>query len=257
MPDCVQTGAIAAVTRVTSRDDERNPDGLDRHHSSAPHAGPRVQVQKFGTFLSNMVMPNIGAFIAWGLITAFFIEAAGSPGRRRASPDTGPKIGGATGRRRLVGPMITYLLPILIAYTGGQIVYGTRGGVVGAVSVMGVILAIGDPICIGDGRSPMFLGAMIMGPLGGWSMKRLDALWDGKIRPGFEMLVNNFSAGICRGMPGDRRHVPAGPVAADGHRLRWATASTGWSTTTCCRSPRSSSSRRRSCSSTTRSTTAC
>ena len=42
----------------------------------------------------------------------------------------------------------------------------------------------------------MFLGAMIMGPLAATSMKRLDALWDGKIKPGFEMLVNNFSAGI-------------------------------------------------------------
>ena len=30
-------------------------------------------MQKFGTFLSNMIMPNIGAIIAWGLITAFFI----------------------------------------------------------------------------------------------------------------------------------------------------------------------------------------
>ena len=43
---------------------------------------------------------------------------------------------------------------------------------------------------------PMFLGAMIMGPLGGWSMHKIDAIWDGKIKPGFEMLVNNFSAGI-------------------------------------------------------------
>jgi len=33
----------------------------------------RVHVQRFGTFLSNMVMPNIPAFIAWGFITALFI----------------------------------------------------------------------------------------------------------------------------------------------------------------------------------------
>ncbi len=87
----------------------------------------------------------------------------------------------------LVGPMITYLLPLLIAYTGGRMVYDVRGGVVGAIGTMGVIVGAGIP---------MFIGAMIMGPLGGWTMKKLDAIWHGKIRPGFEMLVNNFSAGI-------------------------------------------------------------
>ena len=39
----------------------------------------RAHVQRFGTFLSGMIMPNIGAFIAWGLITAFFIEAGFTP----------------------------------------------------------------------------------------------------------------------------------------------------------------------------------
>ncbi|MDQ0862504.1 PTS system mannitol-specific IIC component [Arthrobacter globiformis] len=66
-------------------------------------------------------------------------------------------------------------------------VYDVRGGVVGAIGTMGVIVGAGIP---------MFIGAMIMGPLGGWTMKKLDAIWHGKIRPGFEMLVNNFSAGI-------------------------------------------------------------
>ncbi len=33
----------------------------------------KIKVQSFGRFLSNMVMPNIGAFIAWGIITALFI----------------------------------------------------------------------------------------------------------------------------------------------------------------------------------------
>src|SRR3954451_17613012 len=142
----------------------------------------RVQVQKFGTFLSNMIMPNIGAIIAWGLITAFFIPDGWTPNEKIAT---------------MVGPTITYLLPVLIAYTGGRIVYGTRGGVGGAGAVMGVILATSDPIFIGDkGGSPMFLGAMIMGPITAYLMKRADALWDGKIRPGFEMLVDNFSAGI-------------------------------------------------------------
>lgn len=83
--------------------------------------------------------------------------------------------------------MITYLLPLLIGYTGGKNVYDVRGGVVGAIGTMGVIVGAGIP---------MFIGAMIMGPLGGWTMKKIDLLWEGKIRPGFEMLVNNFSAGI-------------------------------------------------------------
>ncbi|MFI7481428.1 PTS mannitol transporter subunit IICBA, partial [Kocuria sp. M1R5S2] len=144
----------------------------------------RAHVQRFGTFLSGMIMPNIGAFIAWGLITAFFIEAGFTPfgplggfGEDAAGdPHTG-----------LVGPMITYLLPLLIAYTGGRMVYDVRGGVVGAIATMGVI--VGADI-------PMFIGAMLMGPATAWLMKRIDGIWDGKIKPGFEMLVNNFSAGI-------------------------------------------------------------
>ena len=150
--------------------------------TSAPGRSTRVRVQQFGTFLSNMIMPNIGAIIAWGLITAFFIDVGWTPNEKIAL---------------MVGPMITYLLPILIAYTGGKIVYDTRGGVVGAASVMGVIIATSDPLFIGEqGGSPMFLGAMIMGPLTAYLMKHLDALWAGKIKPGFEMLVDNFSAGI-------------------------------------------------------------
>ena len=157
--------------------------------------GTRAQVQRFGTLLSNMVMPNIGAFIAWGLITSLFIKvgwlnlAAGG-----GLPEDGwvAALGGwgAYDGKGIVGPMITYLLPLLIGYTGGRNVYAeraARGGVVGAIATMGVIA--GTSI-------PMFMGAMIMGPLGGWTMKKIDAIWDGKIRPGFEMLVDNFSAGI-------------------------------------------------------------
>lgn len=148
-----------------------------------PRTSARVHVQKFGTFLSGMIMPNIGAFIAWGLITALFIEKGWFPV---------PQLGGfgetdGVANTGLVGPMITYLLPLLIAYTGGRMVYDVRGGVVGAIGTMGVIVGAGIP---------MFIGAMIMGPLGGWTMKKIDSIWDGKIRPGFEMLVNNFSAGI-------------------------------------------------------------
>jgi PTS system mannitol-specific IIC component len=88
---------------------------------------------------------------------------------------------------KLVGPMITYLLPLLIGYTGGKMIHGVRGGVVGAAATMGVIVGAGIP---------MFLGGMIMGPLGGWAIKKVDALLEDRIPVGFEMLVNNFSAGI-------------------------------------------------------------
>ncbi|MBB2993638.1 PTS system mannitol-specific IIC component [Mycolicibacterium iranicum] len=157
-----------------------------------PRTGMRVRVQKFGTALSNMVMPNIGAFIAWGLITALFIEQGWLQGifASLKNPDGWvAQIGGwgSYDGAGIVGPMITYLLPILIGYTGGRMVHGNRGAVVGAIATIGVVTGA---------DVPMFMGAMIMGPLGGWCMKKLDALWEGKIRPGFEMLVDNFSAGI-------------------------------------------------------------
>lgn len=132
----------------------------------------KIKVQSFGRFLSNMVMPNIGAFIAWGIITALFIPTGWLPNETLA---------------KLVGPMITYLLPLLIGYTGGKLVGGERGGVVGAITTMGVIVGA---------DMPMFLGSMIAGPLGGWCIKHFDRWVDGKIKSGFEMLVNNFSAGI-------------------------------------------------------------
>ncbi|GHD47491.1 PTS mannitol transporter subunit IICBA [Mycetocola manganoxydans] len=164
--------------------------------------GARVRVQRFGTFLSGMVMPNIAAFIAWGLITAFFIATGWMPngilggfgnadviGWQGAATTLAQAEDGTTFPQYvgLVGPMITYLLPLLIANTGGRMIYGERGGVVGTIATMGVI--VGSSI-------PMFIGAMIMGPLAAWLMKKVDSIWDGKIKAGFEMLVNNFSAGI-------------------------------------------------------------
>ena len=132
----------------------------------------RVRLQKLGTTLSNMVMPNIGAFIAWGVLTSLFIETGWLPNETFAT---------------IVGRMITYLLPLLIGYTGGYNVYGQRGGVVGAILTMGVI----------SGSSvPMFIGAMAVGPFGAWVIKKFDEKVQPKIRPGFEMLVNNFSAGL-------------------------------------------------------------
>ncbi len=132
----------------------------------------KEKVQVFGRVLSGMVMPNIGAFIAWGLITALFIPTGWLPNEKLAE---------------LVGPMISYLLPLLIAYTAGSNVAGVRGGVIGAIATMGVIVGAGIP---------MFLGAMIMGPLAGWLIKKFDKAVEGKIPAGFEMIVNNFSIGI-------------------------------------------------------------
>jgi len=132
-----------------------------------------------------MIMPNIAAFIAWGFITAFFIESGWTPVPGLGGFGTDP----ATGETHtgIVGPMIRYMLPLMIAGQGGRMVYSIRGGVVAMVATMGVIVST---------EQPMFLGAMVMGPLAAFLMKKLDQLWDGKIKPGFEMLVNNFSAGI-------------------------------------------------------------
>jgi len=132
----------------------------------------REKLQRFGGFLAGMIIPNIGAFIAWGLITALFIPTGWLPSERFSS---------------LVGPMIVYLLPILIGYTGGKMVHGVRGGVVGATVTMGVIVGT---------DTPQFLGAMIMGPIGGYLIKLIDDLLEDKIPVGFEMLINNFTAGI-------------------------------------------------------------
>lgn len=137
--------------------------------------GMRARVQRIGRFLSGMVMPNIGAFLAWGLITALFIPTGWIPNEKLSA---------------LVGPMIVYLIPLLIAFTGGRMVWGIRGGVVGAIAAMGVI--VGADI-------PMFLGAMLMGPLGGWVIKKFDKLVEPHVPVGFEMLISTFSAGILGG----------------------------------------------------------
>lgn len=129
-------------------------------------------LQRFGKFLSAMVMPNIGAFIAWGFITALFIPDGWLPNEDLAS----------------IHPfMLNYLLPALIAYTGGKMIGGSRGGVMGAIAVMG---------CVAGSSQPMLMAAMVMGPLSGWFIKKFDKTMDGRMPAGFEMLINNFSIGI-------------------------------------------------------------
>ena len=133
-------------------------------------------LQRFGKFLSAMVMPNIGAFIAWGFITALFIPDGWLPNEQLAS----------------IQPyMLFYLMPILIAATGGRLVGGDRGMVIGAIAVVGCIAGVGGT----DGQ-PMLMAAMAVGPFAGWVIKKFDQAMDGHMPAGFEMLINNFSVGI-------------------------------------------------------------
>jgi mannitol PTS system EIICBA or EIICB component len=151
----------------------------------------RQNLQTFGRNLSAMVMPNIGAFIAWGLITALFIDTGWTPNEKLAS---------------MVSPMITYLLPLLIGYTGGKNIHGVRGGVMGSIATMGVI--VGTDI-------PMFIGAMIVGPLSAFLLKKLDKSLINIIPSGFEMLVSNFSLGILGTVSAISSYLAIGPLVSN------------------------------------------
>jgi PTS system mannitol-specific IIC component len=135
----------------------------------------KATIQRWGGFLASMVVPNIGAFIAWGLLTALFIPTGWVPNEFFS---------------KLVGPIITYLLPILIGYVGGRSVYGHRGGVIGALATVGTIA--GSSI-------PQFMGAMIMGPTAAWCLKQVDKVIQPRMPIGFELLINNFVIGILGG----------------------------------------------------------
>ncbi len=165
-------------------------------------SGARATIQRFGAFLAGMIMPNIGAFIAWGLITALFIETGWAPNATLAM---------------MVDPMLKYLLPTLIGYTGGRMVHGTRGAVIGAIATMGVI--VGSDV-------PMFIGAMLIGPLAAWLLKRLDRALEGHVPAGFEMLVDNFSLGILGMLLAIGGHLGIGPVVAA--LMGWMAAGVEW-----------------------------
>jgi PTS system mannitol-specific IIC component len=158
----------------------------DLKHREGP--GVQATIQRIGGYLAGMIMPNIAAFIAWGLITALFIPTGWLPNKDLA---------------KLVGPIILTLLPVLIGYTGGRLVHGQRGAVVGAVATMGVV--VGTDI-------PMFLGAMIVGPLAAYLLKQIDAVVGQRTRAGFEMLVDNFSAGILGLIMAILGFLAVGPV---------------------------------------------
>jgi PTS system mannitol-specific IIC component len=168
----------------------------------AQGTGVKARIQRVGGHLAGMVMPNIGAFIAWGLITALFIPTGWLPNEHLA---------------QLVDPMILVLLPVLIGYTGGRLVHGQRGAVVGAVATMGIV--VGADV-------PMFLGAMIIGPLAAYLLKLFDGLVQDRIRPGFEMLVDNFSAGIIGGGMALVGVWVIGPVVE--HVTSWAGNGVDW-----------------------------
>ncbi|MGW2156421.1 mannitol-specific PTS transporter subunit IIC [Nonomuraea sp. NPDC001699] len=164
--------------------------------------GVKATIQRLGGHLAGMIMPNIGAFIAWGLITALFIPTGWLPNKELAA---------------LVDPVIKSLLPILIAYTGGRMVHGQRGAVVGAVAAMGVV--VGSDI-------PMFLGAMIVGPLAAVILKYVDKFTEQRTRAGFEMLVDNFTAGIVGAAMAVAGVLGIGPVVrvvtdAAGGAVEW------------------------------------
>ncbi len=150
----------------------------------------KERIQSWGGFMASMVIPNIGAFIAWGLITALFIKTGWTPNETFS---------------KLVGPMILYLLPILIGYMGGRMIYGHRGGVIGALATVGTI--VGSTV-------PMFLGGMIMGPLSAWLLKKLDDVIVPRIPIGFELLINNFSLAILGGILTILAQLVVGPFVS-------------------------------------------
>ena len=147
------------------------------------------KVQQFGKFLSGMVMPNIGALIAFGFLAAFFIDTGWFPNE---------------GFNSIVGPMLSYLIPVLIAFTGGKMVGGERGGVCGAIAVMGAIMS--------NPEITMLMAAMVMGPLGGWCIKMFDKFMENRMPAGFEMLINNFSVGIIGMLLAMLGYVAVGPI---------------------------------------------
>lgn len=146
-------------------------------------------VQRFGKFLSAMVMPNIGALIAFGFLAALFIDTGWIPNK---------------GFNSLVSPLLTYLIPILISSTGGRMIGGDRGRVVGAIAVIGAIMS--------NTEITMLMAAMVMGPLAGLCVKKFDQFMESRMPAGFEMLINNFSAGIIGMILAMLGYVAIGPV---------------------------------------------
>ena len=172
--------------------------------------GVRARVQRFGAFLAGMVMPNLGAFIAFGLITALFIQTGWI---NTIAGTTENPLQFTVEISSIVGPLINILIPILIGFTGGRMVYGNRGAVVGAVATVGAMISPVAlqlvPISLNGAETAApanisevganILGAFVLGPLAALVIKLWDRVIAGKVKGGFEMLVDNFSAGILGG----------------------------------------------------------
>lgn len=145
-------------------------------------------VQRFGNFLAAMVMPSLGVFVAWGMLAALVAPTGWFP-----SPDVA----------ELIQPIMTYALPLLIGFTGGSIVHGVRGGAIGALATMGVV--VGADVT-------MVIGAMVMGPTAAWLLKKIDSLMEGRAKAGFEMLLASFSMGILGVAVATAAHLAIGPA---------------------------------------------
>lgn len=81
---------------------------------------------------------------------------------------------------------------------------GDRGRVVAAIAVIGAIMSNTD--------ITMLMAAMLVGPLGGFCIKKFDELMDGRMPAGFEMLINNFSVGIIGLVLAIISYIAIGPL---------------------------------------------
>ena len=147
------------------------------------------KTRRVGHYLSGMIMPNVSVFISWGIITTLIQYLRGPLQSSFLEMD------------RL---MIQFLFPVLIAYTGGRLIEN-RAGVVAAVAVIGMLT---------ESEDPHILGAMVIGPLIGWIVFLFDKYVLPKVKPGYEMLVRNFSAGILGMLFGYLSLVFIGPIIA-------------------------------------------
>jgi len=131
-------------------------------------------LERVGRHLSTVVFQNITALMSLGLIRILFSPMGWFPN---------PHL------YQTVNPALYYLVPTLFAYTGGKVIGGQRGGVTAAFVT--IATAVGEL----NGFS-LILPALIIGPLIGFCIKKVDMLLEGRIPIGFELLFYNAAAGI-------------------------------------------------------------
>ena len=133
-------------------------------------------LRKIGNRLSQMMMPHLSIFIAWG-----FINVVAS----LQFKELHLLLDG------LEQALISYLLPLLIGYTGGKQVEESRGGTIAGIATIGMIIGT---------NSPQIIGAMIIGPLSVWSYVFIKKYWLDRLKDGYEMVANNILAGLVGGV---------------------------------------------------------